>query len=79
MSCDIFIPTLRSFENDNTFSGSCGMLRFFLYPDVKGKTVLAKLWHGILCIEKSEIEEERTFPMTAEGLAELKAYLESAV
>ena len=52
---EIFLPTLHSFENGNTFSGSCGPLRFFLYPSET--VILAKIWHGPFCIEKSTVEQ----------------------
>lgn len=71
---EIFLPTLHSFENKNTFSGSYGMLRFMLTP-VEDQ-IEAKIWHGLLCLEKSEIEDARLFPMTEDGLKELRAYLE---
>lgn len=34
MEDEIFIPVLHSFENGNTFSGSCGAMRFFLRPQL---------------------------------------------
>jgi len=67
------LPTLHSFENGNTFSGSAGRLRFFLYPSETA--ILAKIWHGSFCIEKSTVEEEREFPLTKEGIEALRAYL----
>lgn len=70
---ELFIPTLRSFTNENTFSGSIGPLRFFLYP--QGDEILVKLWHGQFCIEKSTVELEQTFPMTEEGIEQLRAFL----
>ena len=73
MEQTIFLPTLHSFENQNTYSGSCGRLRFFLYP--QENTILAKIWHGPFCIEKSTVEAEQTFPMTQQGLEALRAYL----
>ena len=75
----IFLPTRRMFENKNTFSGSFGNLRFFLYPDVETMTILAKVWHGPLCIEKSTVEEEQEFPLSDDGLAALRAYLTARI
>lgn len=86
----IFLPTLHTFAMNNVFTGSCGLLRFKLTPSVElsanGKEVImehssirGELWHGILCYEKSEIEEERTFPMSEEGRSELLQWLENAV
>ena len=74
---EIFVPTLHSFENKNSFSGSYGMLRFMLTP-VEDQ-IEAKIWHGLFCLEKSEVEDTAMFFMTEEGLKELRAYLESKI
>lgn len=83
---EIFIPTLRTFENNNIFTGSCGALRFRIEPnvvmatpkevDLAQSTIRCEYWHGPLCYELSQIESERTFPMSPEGRAELKCWLE---
>ena len=39
-------------------------------------SIRAELWHGPLCYEKSEIEQEKTFPMSEEGRARMLAWLE---
>ena len=67
---EIFVPTVHSFENNNIFTGSCGMLRFKLSPKLDSGMILAEVWHGLLCYEKSEVEESKEFPMTAEGREE---------
>ena len=83
----IYLPTLHTFAMNNVFTGSCGMLRFKLTPQVVmapgGKEVNmaesaihGELWHGLLCYEKSEIEAEHTFPMSEEGRNEMLAWLE---
>ena len=74
---------LHSFENGNTFTGSYGSMRFKATPNVVMLTpkevnlpessIRAEVWHGPLCYEKSEMEDERTFPMSEEGRAELHA------
>ena len=86
---DIFIPTLHTFAMKNTFPGSCGMLRFKIVPnivmatpkevDFAGSSMYVEYWHGLLCYEKSEMEGNRTFPLSEEGRAEMKAWLESQV
>lgn len=83
---DIFIPTLHTFENNNIFTGSCGLLRFRIVPevvmatpkevDMAASSIHAEFWHGEKCYELSEMEAERTFPMSPEGRADLKAWLE---
>lgn len=84
---DIFIPTLHSFAMSNIFTGSCGLLRFRIAPNIvmltpkevnmEESSMTAQFWHGLLCYEKSEIEGTRDFPMTQEGRLEMKAWLEA--
>ena len=86
---DIFIPTLHTFAMKNTFTGSCGALRFRIEPkvematpkevDFENSSIFAQFWHGPFCYEKSKMEEEQTFPMTEEGRLALKTWLEENV
>ena len=86
---DIFLPTLHWFAMTNTFSGSSGEFRFMAKPNVIMKTpkevdfdqstIHCEFWHGPFCYEKSEMEGEQTFPMSEEGRADMKAWLESNV
>ena len=88
---DIFLPTLHTFAMKNTFTGSCGALRFRIVPnvikreenpkevDMEQSSIFAELWHGELCYEKSTMEKEATFPMSEEGRLALKSWLEENV
>lgn len=88
---DIFLPTLHTFAMDNTFTGSCGALRFKIVPnvvknennkkevDMEKSSIFAEYWHGPFCYEKSEMEGAETFPMSEEGRLALKAWLEKQV
>jgi hypothetical protein len=86
---EIFLPTLHWFAMTNLFTGSCGEFRFRAAPNVIMATakevdfdqssIKCEFWHGPFCYEKSEMEGERTFPMTEEGMAEMKAWLESNI
>ena len=86
---DIFIPTLHTFAMKNPFTGSCGMLRFKIVPNVQmltpkevdfaNSSITAEYWHGIFCYEKSEMEGSETFPMTEEGRLSMKVWLEAQV
>ena len=86
---DIFIPTLHTFAMENVFTGSCGMFRFKIVPNVvkatpkevdfEASTLQAEYWHGLFCYEKSQIEAQETFPMTEEGRLSMKAWLEAHV
>ena len=86
---EIYIPTLHTFAMNNPFTGSCGAFRFKIVPNVVKATpkevdfeqssIFAQFWHGPFCYEKSEMEGERTFPMTEEGRLALKKWLEENV
>ena len=86
---EIFLPTLHTFAMNNPFTGSCGLFRFKAKPNVviatakevdfQQSTVTAQFWHGPFCYEKSEIEGEKTFPLTEEGRLSMKAWLESNI
>lgn len=86
---DIFIPTLHTFAMKNPFTGSCGLFRFKITPNVvmatpkevdfEQSSIKAEYWHGLFCYEKSEIEAEQVFPMTEEGRQSMKAWLEANV
>ena len=82
---EVFIPTLHTFAMNNIFTGSCGAFRFRAAPNVvmatpkevdfEQSTIHAEYWHGLFCYEKSEMEGEKTFPMTEEGRSEMLAWL----
>ena len=86
---EVFSPTLPTCAMNNIFTGSSGLFRFRAAPNVvmktakevdfEASTIHAEYWHGLYCYEKSEMEGERTFPMTEEGRAEMKAWLESKI
>jgi len=74
---ELFLPTLHTFAMKNTFTGSYGLLRFKVVPNVTMATpkevdfsqsnMFVEYWHGLYCYEKSEMEGAETFPMTEEG------------
>ena len=86
---ELFIPTLHTFAMKNPFTGSCGMLRFKIVPNVQmltpkevdfeNSSITAEYWHGLFCYEKSEIEKTRDFPMSEEGRGELLLWLEAHI
>ena len=86
----IYIPTLHSFAMNNVFTGSCGALRFKITPsvakiqgskevDFEASSMNVEIWHGLFCYEKSEIEDNKNFPMSEQGRADLIDYLEHSV
>ena len=82
---ELFLPTLHTFAMNNIFTGSSGLFRFRAKPNVvmatpkevdfEQSTISVEFWHGLFCYEKSEMEGERTFPMTEEGLGEMRRWL----
>ena len=86
---DLYLPTLHTFAMKNTFTGSVGLFRFRVKPNVVMATakevdfeasfIHCQYWHGLYCYEKSEMEGEKDFPMTEEGRLEMKQWLESHI
>lgn len=72
---EIYVPNYMSFNNDNTFLGSYEGLRFKLTPNVEAQEIHAEYWFGPLCYDLSEMDGERTFPMSDEGIADMTAWL----
>ena len=86
---ELYIPTLHTFAMKNLFTGSFGMLRFRIKPDVVMATpkevdfdqssMFVEYWHGLYCYEKSEMEGSETFPMSEEGREAMIRWLESKI
>lgn len=86
---DLFIPTLHTFAMKNLFTGSYGMLRFRIKPDVimatpkevdfEQSSIFVEYWHGLYCYEKSEMEGNETFPMSEEGRQAMIDWLKSHI
>ena len=86
---DLFLPTLHTFAMNNIFTGSCGVFRFRAAPTVVMRTqkevdmeqsyITCEYWHGPYCYEKSDMEGKKVFPMSEEGRAEMKHWLESNI
>ena len=86
---ELFLPTLHTFAMNNVFTGSKGLLRFRVVPNVvmatakevdfEQSTMTVEYWHGIFCYEKSTMEAEKVFPLTEEGRLQMKAWLEENI
>ena len=84
---EIYLPTLHTFAMKNKFTGSCGLLRFKITPDVimatakevdfEKSSIKCELWHGLYCYEKSSIEQTQVFPMSEDGRLRMKLWLET--
>lgn len=82
---ELFLPTLHTFAMNNLFTGSSGLLRFRVKPNVvmlnakevdfEKSDMFVEYWHGLFCYEKSEMEGSETFPMTEEGRQAMHAWL----
>ena len=89
MNKEIWLPVLHHFENGNIFTGSCGEFRYRICPnvvmanpkevDMAASSIQAEYWHGPLRYELSDIESERTFPMSPEGREAMQRWLTEAV
>ena len=85
----LFIPTLHTFAMKNLFTGSYGMLRFRIKPDIvmatpkevdfDQSTMFVEYWHGLYCYEKSEMEGSETFPLSEEGRQNMLDWLKSKI
>lgn len=73
----VYIPVMKAFENGNTFTGSAGALRFRLDPMADEGQIRARIWYGEYCFEKSEMADDRRFPLSDEGRMALRDWLES--
>ena len=86
---ELFLPTLHTFAMKNTFTGSMGMLRLKVVPevvmatpkevDMENSSITVEYWHGPFCYEKSEMEGRQTFPMSEDGRLAMKKFLEDRV
>ena len=86
---ELFLPTLHTFAMNNTFTGSMGLLRFKVVPevimatakevDMEASSITVEYWHGPFCYEKSEMEGKETFPMSEEGRLAMKKFLEAHI
>ena len=86
---ELFLPTLHTFAMKNPFTGSCGLFRFRVVPNVimatpkevdfQQSTMEAEFWHGLYCYEKSTVEGKETFPLTEEGREAMMQWLASNI
>lgn len=78
---DFFLPVLSHFQNKNPWTASEGRMRCKVLPTLseapEESTLTAEVWEGPWAYEFSTVEEKQTFPLTAEGLDALRAWLTS--
>ena len=71
-----FLPVLSHFANGNPWSASAGRLRYRILPNPEEETLTAQVWEGPWAFEFSQVEEEKVFPLSEEGLTDLRPWLE---
>ena len=86
---ELFLPTLHTFAMNNIFTGSSGLFRFRIEPNVVKKTpkevdmeassIKAQFWHGQFCYELSQMEGTETFPMSEEGREQMRSWLQKNI
>lgn len=74
---------LAYFTEGNTFTGSAtkdpgkgALLRYRVEPDVGEEELKAWAWDKDLCFERAGQVEEKSFPLNAQGLDALLAWLQ---
>ena len=71
---DFDIPRLFYFQSRNIFTGSRGDLNFRIVPH--DDLLDTFIWHGFICSELTEMEDNAQFPLTPEGHEEMLRWLE---
>ncbi len=73
----IRLPNLMFFQNGNSWKGSAGLLRYQVERPRGGedKVLPACVWCGPFCRELSQVDEAREFPLSEEGLEDLRTWL----
>ncbi|WP_143530258.1 hypothetical protein [Massiliimalia massiliensis] len=68
------IPSLEYFVNHNIYSGSKGKFNFKIFPGDSEMAV--KVWTGPFCLDCSEVDEEKCFPISDDGYRQMVAWVE---
>lgn len=73
MEHEIFLPTLSSMEYGNLWTGSRKNARWRIVP-TEG-VMAVEVWPGPLCYECSTVTHTAQFPISEEGIEQLRAWL----
>ena len=73
MEHEIFLPTLSSMEYGNIWTGSRKNARWRIVP--KDGVMTAEVWPGPLCYECSTVTHTAGFPISEEGIEQLRGWL----
>lgn len=69
---EIYLPVLSHFRNENFWTASAGRMRYRVDPADGALT--AQVWEGPYGYALSEVEETASFPLSEEGLEQLRAW-----
>jgi len=73
MTQELFLPTLAHWTYGNNWNGSAGKVRFFV--TTSAETMLAEVWDEDVCRELAQIKESAEFPVTEEGIEEMRRWI----
>ena len=73
MEHEIFLPTLSSMEYGNVWTGSRKNARWKIVPE--GGQMNVEVWPGPLCYECSTVTNTAQFPISEEGIEQLRQWL----
>lgn len=73
MQENIFLPTLSSMEYGNVWTGSRKNARWRIVP-AEG-VMAAEVWPGPLCYESSTVTHTAQFPISEQGMQQLREWL----
>ena len=73
MEHEIFLPTLSSMEYENVWTGSRKNTRFRIVP--KEGVMDVEVWPGPFCRECSQVTHTAQFPVSEEGIGQLRVWL----
>lgn len=74
MEHEIFLPTLSSMEYGNLWTGSRNHARWRILP--ADGVMNTELWYGPLCYELSQVAHTCQFPISQEGIEQLRDWLQ---
>lgn len=73
MEHEIFLPTLSSMEYGNIWTGSRKNTRWRIVPE--NSEMAVQVWPGPLCYECSTVTHTASFPISEDGIEQLRAWL----
>lgn len=73
MEQEIFLPTLSSMEYGNVWTGSRKNARWRIVP--ADGVMAVEAWPGPLCYECSTVTHNAEFPISEEGIEQLRGWL----